>query len=412
MLHAGSRAVGAVLRVTEDDAVQVLQDGLLRLPGEPHHEGHIHLGLLGQGDGQSLRGGVHGGDDHLLLDGTLGEHIRLAGKPALVVQHLQRGKQTGGAVVGKGGLVGAGVESAIGFDKGVIQPVQLFALRDNHFLRVVLGLVLNEPPHGVPDANHALHPVRAGEGQLHRSHDAVLPVVELPLDQGIAEVSDAGVGGDGLVGFFLGDLLQVHGGVVGVDVLDSGGQQLLQGLIPIGNAGCLGAVGPADGLHLAQHHIRVLDKVAVHANAVGVRVQGYPVRLNVNEPVPLLQEQNIRGHVRARCTLEGVVREADGPQQVGSLGNVFSDGGVFLVHGALGGHKGNDAAGPHLVQGLGKEVVMDQEVVFVVALVRHLELAEGHVADGPVKEGVGKLGGLVALHGNGGPLIELLGNPT
>ena len=54
---------------------------------------------------------------------------------------------------------------------------------------------------------------------------------------------------------------------------------------------------------------------------------------------------------------------------------------------------------------------MNEEVVLVVALVRHLELPEGDIADCSVKEAVGKVCIFKALHRDAVFLIQLLGDP-
>ena len=54
---------------------------------------------------------------------------------------------------------------------------------------------------------------------------------------------------------------------------------------------------------------------------------------------------------------------------------------------------------------------MDEKVVLVIALVRHLELPEGDIADCGVKEAVGQICTLKALHCDAVFLIELLGDP-
>ena len=58
----------------------------------------------------------------------------------------------------------------------------------------------------------------------------------------------------------------------------------------------------------------------------------------------------------------------------------------MLIHSALGCNESNDAAGPHLIQRLGKEVIVNQEVVAVKLSVGNLVRAEGHIADGQVEE--------------------------
>ena len=54
---------------------------------------------------------------------------------------------------------------------------------------------------------------------------------------------------------------------------------------------------------------------------------------------------------------------------------------------------------------------MNEEVVLIIALVRHLELPEGDIADCSVKEAVGKICTLKALHRDAIFLIQLLGDP-
>ena len=54
---------------------------------------------------------------------------------------------------------------------------------------------------------------------------------------------------------------------------------------------------------------------------------------------------------------------------------------------------------------------MNEEVVLIIALVRHLGLPEGDIADCSVKEAVGKICTLKALHRDAIFLIQLLGDP-
>ena len=53
---------------------------------------------------------------------------------------------------------------------------------------------------------------------------------------------------------------------------------------------------------------------------------------------------------------------------------------------------------------------MNQPVVLIIALVQHLEVTKGHIADGHIKEAVGHLHLFKAGDGNGAVLIKLLGN--
>ena len=136
----------------------------------------------------------------------------------------------------------------------------------------------------------------------------------------------------------------------------------------------------------------------------------HPVRLQVRHTAALLQEQNVGSDLRTGSGLEGIVWQPYGSQQIRSLGNVLSYRGIFLVHGALAGNKGHHAAGAHLVQGTGKEIVMDQKRVLVVLLVRHFERPKGHVANGHIKEAVRQIGFFKSLYRNAVLLVQLLGN--
>ena len=112
ILFCGVVAI-AIRWVQEDDAFQIIVDFRLILARQLHHIGHIHLGLFGQGDRQRFRRRVHMGDNGALLDGSLSEHIRLANKIALIIQHLKGGQEEEGIVHIENGLVGAGVDEAV-----------------------------------------------------------------------------------------------------------------------------------------------------------------------------------------------------------------------------------------------------------------------------------------------------------
>ncbi len=134
----------------------------------------------------------------------------------------------------------------------------------------------------------------------------------------------------------------------------------------------------------------------------------HPGWLNVYESVSLLKEDNIGRDFCAGGVLKGVIRQSNCSEQIRSLCDILSHSGIFLVHRALRGDEGDDTAGSHLVEGTGKEIVVNKEIVLVVTLIRHLELTERNIADRRVKEAVGKIGFLKALHGDARILIKLL----
>ena len=152
----------------------------------------------------------------------------------------------------------------------------------------------------------------------------------------------------------------------------------------------------------------MIGEILVHFQPTGVGIEIHPARFIQSEGVPFLEKENVRGNVGAGSGLEGVVGEPDSAKQICPLSDILSHHGAFLIHRALGGHESNDAARPHLVQRFGKEVVVDQKVVLVIAFIRQLEIAEGDIADGHIKKAVRQLRSLEALDSNRGCLIELL----
>ena len=228
------------------------------------------------------------GDRDPLLDGALGEHIRLADKVALVVQHLQRGQEEVGAVYAERGAVGAGVDPPVLVHKGIVEGVQLPLLGLNVLVGPVLGLVLNERPHTVPYADQPLDAVGRRHGHLHRVHAAVLPVVHLAVHDSITEIPHLRVRGDGCVlalGFrVVHDIL----GDGALDTLNGNGKLVPQVPSLNGQAGGFRPIGAADLPHFAHDHLRVVDKILVHFQPVGVGVQVYPIRFLAGESVPLL----------------------------------------------------------------------------------------------------------------------------
>ena len=136
----------------------------------------------------------------------------------------------------------------------------------------------------------------------------------------------------------------------------------------------------------AQNHLRVLDEVAVHRKAVRILPDMHPIRFDVDGAVPPLQKQDVRDDFRARVGAKGVVRQPDRAQQFGALCDVLAHLWGLLVHRIAGSHKGDHAAGAHLIQRFGEKVVVNGKTELVVSPVVDLVIAEGHVADGQVEE--------------------------
>ena len=313
-----------------DDPGQLLHQFLLAFSGAFRHKGEIDLRFFRKRYRQRLRSRVHLRHRHIGPDGPFGEHIRLACKIALVIQHLQRAQQGIAAVVRKGQMVATGAEPPIFFHIGVIQTAKFFLLPPNDLVRVVFHLIGDELAGAVPQRHHTPHPVLGGERQIDRLHAAVDTEIQLAVHRGKAVIPYIGVGGDGQI-FLLWPILLIGGepGVqFGYGLIQQGGK-----VIPFtGPAHAVHAVLGALHDHLAQHHFRVPDEIAVHADAVFIRVQMHPIWLYIHDAVTLLEKENVAGHIRPGAGLEGRIRQADRPDEVSPLGQIFPHGGAFLVH--------------------------------------------------------------------------------
>ena len=65
---------------------------------------------------------------------------------------------------------------------------------------------------------------------------------------------------------------------------------------------------------------------------------------------------------------------------------VSSDFRTCLVHGSLACDKSNHTSRSHLIQRLCKEIIMDQEIVFIILLICHLILTKRYISDCHIKE--------------------------
>ena len=315
-----------VIRVQKDNALQVREQTILALASELPHIRHIYAGLLPDGQGQRLHRRIYSFGRPVTANGTLSEQVGFPLQSTLLVQHLQRTQQEIGAILVKGDGVATGVDQPILPGKSVIEVVQFCLLLADAALRIVLGLILQQRPHTIPQADHAADTALGGLGHLHRIHAAVLAVIELSVHQRVGEIADGGVCLDGLI-LALQFLLTLIGGNFTVDILHGVGKETVQRLVGERRTGGFRAIRSRYHFHLAQHHIRVVEEIAVHGDTVVVRPQLHPLWLNVHHAVTLLQEQNVRYHLRTRCRLEGIVGQADRAQQLRPLRDVPADFG-------------------------------------------------------------------------------------
>ena len=102
----------------------------------------------------------------------------------------------------------------------------------------------------------------------------------------------------------------------------------------------------------------------------------------VEGTVTFLQENNVADNIRTSVGTERIIRQTDSTQQIGTFCHVLAGGAVLAVHGVAAGHKGNNAARTHLVDGFGEKVVVDRKSQLVVRLVVDLVLTKRYVAHG------------------------------
>ena len=157
----------------------------------------------------------------------------------------------------------------------------------------------------------------------------------------------------------------------------------------------------------SQHHIWIVYEIAVDGKAVRILAQVYPIGLNLDGAVTLLQEDDVADDLSSRVCLESVVRQTDRAEEISSLRDILSCRTVLCVHGVAGGDERNHAARTHLIQRLCEKVVMNGKTELVKSPVIYLILSEGHVADGKIEE-VFSVSGFKARDGDVGFGIELL----
>ena len=150
---------------------------------------------------------------------------------------------------------------------------------------------------------------------------------------------------------------------------------------------------------LAEHHLGMVEEIAVDRQC-GLAVLGRD-RLGHVEPsrahgclagAALLQKQDVDDDFGAGCGLHGGLRQADGADQVGHLGDMRASMAGRLVHAPPRGHERGDAARLQSLDGAGDEVVMQAQSQLAARVGRpHRPVGKGRVADGQV-EGFGDAG--------------------
>ena len=401
-----------VLGVEKDDTRKIGVQLFLALAGQSRHIFHIHLGFLSDGKCQGFACRIHAVNGNIGLNGAFMEHICLAFKLALFVQHLQGAKQKIGVVVAEHGGIGTAVDAPVLFDKGIVFDIQTLLQNLDVSVVLVFKLGFDQSSCGFPKPDHPLDAVLPRYRGFHGCHDAVLSVIDLTAHKRVREVFDTGIGNQSAVilpvlGFF-----PLNFGDLGVQIGNRRLQKFYK-VFPIEwAAGGFGTVLSASHLDLSKHHFGVIEEILVDGDPVLGLSKVYPIGFCLDDAVTLLQKENVRHHLLGSRAVEGVVGQTNGTDQVGSLRHILSCHGIFLVHGSAACHKGNDPTGAHLVQGFGEKVVMNQKIMLVISPIRELEISERHVANRHVKEAVGEFGLFISVDGDAVLLIELARDPS
>ena len=282
-------------RHTEDHALQLGGQFVAGLASQLRHIRHIHTGFLRDGDGKGFTGGIHGFHRLVWLDGTLGEHIRLALQLSVLVNDFQRAEQIVAGIIGKDQSVRPVIDKTIFCGKAVIEPVQFSLFIPDGAVRCgSVHLQVNELLDTFPQTHQPFHTDFGGGIQVRPYHAAVFTEIYSAVHHGVGVVFHIGVGGDrGVDGFALAQLWQLGLLVSAVNVLH-GIMQLIGKLQPLdGIHGVVHAMSGAFRFLSAQHHFRVVQEVAVNGKSI-LRLSGLrPFRYDVQWTVPLLQENDV-----------------------------------------------------------------------------------------------------------------------
>ena len=373
---------------SEDDACQLLNDVLRAFPGQLGHIAEIHSGSFPDGHRQRVGRGVHMIDAALLLDRPLRKHIRFPQQLVIIIEDFERAEQVVGGIRRKRKAVGSVIDKAVPRGEAVIQSIQLLLKLLNFPVAVLIELRVDQLTHLIPQGNHTLDALLRRLIQVGLYHAAVFTIIDCTVQDRIRKVAHIGIGGNGLVNRFIVAQIGQRRLLIGAVDMANRLMQLIREAHAFfrENGEALPAVLRILPGQRAQNHLRVLNKVAVHGQAVCIFTHMHPIRFNLDGPIPLLQEDDVRNDLGARVGAKGVVGQPDRAQQLCTLCDVSAHLRGLLIHRVAGGDKGNHSARTHLVDGLGEEVVVNGKTELVVSPVVDLIVAKGHVADGEVEE--------------------------
>ena len=282
--------------------------------------------------------------------------------------------------------------------EGIILAVKLGLQTVDFLVRQVLQLRIDQSAGGIAQFHQFADTLGRCCVGITFPHDCAFAVIDFIVLYRVAEITHKGIGIN-VLGVLAAFLLYGNFGFCqrGGQVLHSSvdlrfQQRLSETVHRIGVYRLTGgsrAIRTGDYLHSAANHFRVLHKVAVHGDAVGIFCKVQPRLVLLAQCVTLLQENYIR-HDFSSAALERIVGQAHRADKVTSLSNVLAGTVILFVQCAAGGDDRHDAAGAQLVDALGKEIVVNGKMQPVILRVIDLEIAERDIANNAVKIVVGE----------------------
>ena len=400
-------------RIAEDNARQFFGYFLLCLSAKFSHKRHIDLCFFSNGECQGFTRSIHRGDGFRFANSAFRENICQPLEVFILVQNLKRCQQTIAAILPECPFVGGAVDQTILRCEPLILVFQL-SLQQFHFgIRTIVQLAVQQFLCGFPQSDHSQHTLRRDRRQVNLVHVGVFTVINLSIHVGVTEILHVRVCRERfcvLVKFIVRDFRLCD---FRMDVLNCCFQLLgkvcaLDGL----DRGFLLAVLCTFSRDLTQHHFRMLRKILVDGVSLRRCAKVYPLCPLHCRPVTLLQKQDVRYYACIGIALERIVRQANCTDQISTVGKILSDRRILFVHRAAGSDYRHHAARTNKVKTLCNKVIVDEEVVAVIPLIRHFVIAERHVAYHTVKEAVRELHRFKALYGNLVFLIKLLCNAS
>ena len=377
------------------------------------HIGQINAAVLTDGYCQCFAGRVHAGNDSFRTDGALGEHVGFGFQLLVFIEVFEGAEQVVGRIILKKPPVFAVVEQTVFCSKSIVSRVQLCLCCLDVLIRGIVQLLLDKLVDDLAQLHHSGNAPLSITGQFHLRHHGIFTVVHLAVHHSIAEILHIRVSRESFA--FCLCIRNIwcfdrSFRVLSLNMLYCFGKLVNQHRTFNGhNSKLIPPILGAFGGQLSQNHLRVFHKIAVERQAIFRFAKLHPCRFPVDRTVTLLQEDNVGNHFSSGICLERIVRQTDSTQQISTFRNVLAGGAVFAVQRITGGHKSHDAARTHLVDGLGKEIVVDGKSQLVVCLVIDPILTKRHIAHGKVVE-IPAVGSFKTRHGNIGLRVQLLGN--